>query len=330
MSKKSQALMLLGAVFAVSFWSLKPVFVSIVDGRLGSIEMYVTAACFASVLSVVGFLLDKKIRQELRQKTIYKAIGWTALSGLCLAVWYFCFYQALYTGAKSEATIIAFTWPIIALIAVPLLSKAKLSLSKIQWGFVILAFIGTVLVSLSSEVSNSREAIIWAVVAAIGSGFYLPFAIRANSHISEALSPIRKTFISISFANGFSLLFVLILSAVIRHQFDYSQGKPVDIAVCALIGLGTYLIAEIAWTWVIQGDSGDWLGALPYMSPAVSVVLLALIFNEPTTWKIWIGLFIIVGSNIGVYVAGLMKDKKNRLAPHSGTGEIEIVSEYHS
>lgn len=95
----------------------------------------------------------------------------------------------------------------------------------------------------------------------------------------------------------------IVLSALaVSSQPPRFQGFDAQVLfVCGLIGLGTYLAAEIAWTWAFQEYKSLTLSALPYFSPAASVVLLYLLFDEPARPIAMVGLVLVLASNLTMH-----------------------------
>ena len=298
------------AVTAVALWSLKPVFISIIGDRVGFAEVYVVAGAISVLASAIGALV-------LRRRTLAVAkggrrslsgIGSAVVSGLFLALWYYGFYRALYGAPKVDATIIAFTWPLIAVIAMRIFSPATAAkLRWNQWLMMLASFVGAAAIGISNAgfaqpTGGSSGEIVWAFVAAIGSGLYLPFAINATRSFSQAVhSPPIATFYAISLANTAALAAVLLALWGSRQHLSFGAIDAQVLLVCGLIGIGTYLVAEITWTWAFQEYKSLTLSSLPYFSPAVSVVLLYLLFDEPVRPVAIMGLVLILVSNLTLH-----------------------------
>lgn len=300
----------IAAITAVALWSLKPIFISMIGDRGDYAEVYLVAGSISVLTSVVvSALLWRRvaaIARGGRRALIGVANG--CLSGLFLGLWYYGFYRALYGADKADATIIAFTWPMIAVIAMRVFSPSTADRLKWhQWLLVIASFAGAVAVGLSSlgettNASGSSGEIVWAFVAAIGSGLYLPFAINATNAFDDVVhsKPIA-TFFSISVGNVAALIAVASSLKVADHKLRFYAFDAEVIGICALIGIGTYLIAEVTWTWAFREYQSLTLSSLPYFSPAVSVVLLFLLFNEVIRPIAILGLVVILFSNLTLH-----------------------------
>ena len=299
----------LAAVASVVFWSLKPIFISMIGDRGDYAEVYVASAAIAVGVSIlVSCIFWKRTSALLRSGgRFYKAVGWSSVAGLFLAMWYYGFYRALYGAAKADATIIAFVWPLIATVAIRFITpETAAKLKPNQWLLVIASFAGAAAIGMANvgvnQSTGTSHEIIWAFVAALGSGMYLPFAFKATNQIEKAIeSKPFATFYSISIANLVALLAVLLLLRTTDHPLRFYAFDTQVMFICALIGIGTYLIAEVTWTWAFQEYKSLTLSSLPYFSPAVSVILLHVLFDEPVRPIAIVGLVLILFSNLTLH-----------------------------
>ncbi|MFZ2240736.1 MAG: glycine betaine ABC transporter substrate-binding protein [Gordonia amarae] len=298
------------AITAVAFWSLKPIFITEIGDRGDYAEVYIASASISVVTSaVVSLFLWRKVVALARggRRTLSGILSASA-SGFFLALWYYGFYRALYGADKADATVIAFTWPLIAVVVTPLIARnAAAKLQGFQWLLVLASFGGAVAIGVSGLGHNGGPTgesgeIVWAFVAAIGSGLYLPFAINATNAFNHSVrsQPIA-TFFAISVANVVALAGVLLSLRLNHHTLRFYAFDREVFVICALIGIGTYLVAEVTWTWAFREYKSLTLSSLPYFSPAVSVVLLHVLFNEPVRPIAALGLVIILFSNLTLH-----------------------------
>ncbi|PIE11387.1 MAG: hypothetical protein CSA72_04530 [Rhodobacterales bacterium] len=318
------------AATAVAFWALKPIFISMIGDRAGYAEVFVAAGLISVASSLFcAVLMWRRSFRLLRDRRALYGLAQAAISGGFLALWYYGFYRALYGAAKVDATVIAFTWPLISILAMRLFAPHHgRSLKGSEYALIFVSFAGAVSIGLSGLTSGggSGEEIIFAFVAAIGSGFYLPFAINAISRFSDILgSKITGTFYVISVANAVALLAVSVQlklsgSALYFYGFDTQVWL-----ICALIGIGTYLVAEITWTWAFSEYQSLTLSTLPYFSPALSVILLYILFDEPVAPIAAFGLVLVLFSNMTLH--GMYKSNNAMIMALIGTIYVALASQ---
>lgn len=299
----------LAALAAICFWSMTPVFVTIIGDRLNSGEIFVLAAIAGGAVSLVVALIDGPLRRTIFSAAVRRFMVPAAISGAFLGLWYYGFYRALQETGKIEATVVAFTWPMIALVALPLLSRRPLHLGPGRWALIAVGLAGAGIAAFSPESSIvGGSGLVWAGLAALGSGLYLPFAVRAAERMPDSLGPVRSTFASISVANVSALLCVLAFRLIAGDPVDVphalGSAGAVGLAMCAAIGIGVYIVAEVGWTWAMQTELAPRIGAIPYLSPVLSTVLLAAIFGSPVTPYAVVGLVLVVGSNVALWFVG--------------------------
>lgn len=306
--KSATTPIVIAAVLAVAFWALKPVFITALGPKGGFSEVYLAAGGIAVAAGlVVCAVLHRQTRKVLTAgAATWRGLGWAAISGLFLALWYYGFYRSLYGAPKADATIIAFTWPLISAIAMQVFSPGTArKLHPAQWGLVLLSFVGVAAIGITSGGGAEERSpeILWAFAAALGSGMYLPFSVKSlNEFTAAAGTKPLATFYSITAANTVAVLSVGALLLATKAPLDFSGFDLEALVFLALIGLGTYLAAEIAWTWAFQEYKSLKLATLPFFSPAVSVVLLFLIFGEQVTLIAVVGMLLILASNLALHL----------------------------
>lgn len=295
------------ATIAVGFWSLKPILISEIGDRASYLEVYLVAGAISVITSlIIAAGRTGDVVQLLKSRRSLYGVWQSAIAGLCLAAWYYGFYRALYGSAKVEATIIAFSWPLIAVFAMRLFAPDRArSLNRVEFALVAVAFFGAIsigIAQMSSTQDNGGFEILYAFLAALGSGFYLPFALNGAGRFHQvAGSKVFGTFIAISVANLVAFLLVGGLTLGTGQQLLFYAFDTQVIVLCALIGIGTYLVAEITWTWAFSEYRSLTLTSLPYFSPALSVVMLFVFYNEPVSALAAFGLTLILFSNLSLH-----------------------------
>jgi len=322
----------IAATTAVAFWSLKPIFITLIGDRASYGEVFVAAGSIAVATSLIAALIFGRSTVKLvRAPGAWRGAVQAALSGAGLAMWYFGFYRALYGASKTDATIIAFSWPLIAVLAMRVFAPSHgRSLTLSEYSMVFVAFLGAIAIGVadfpSAGIFSGNGEILFAFVAALGAGLYLPFAINGIARFGQILgSKILGTFYVISLANIVSLGLVLVAFYAAEQPLRfYAFDREVWI-ICILIGVGTYLAAEVTWTWAFSEYESLALSSLPYFSPAVSVVLLFLFFDEPVTAIAALGLVLILFSNMTLH--GRYKTNSAPVMALVGTVYIALASQ---
>lgn len=287
-----------GCLLAVCMWAFKPTLIALTPSSVGFAEVYLISGAIAAVAGL-PFILYWLLKAS---KTFSRSVIFNiALAGMALGVWYYGFYRALKEAPVVEASVIGFSWVLIAAILMPILGpKTMTRMSQVQWGLMLVAFMGVTLVTLSGAgagTGNPRE-LIWAGIAAIGSGLYLPFAVKATRSIGETLPSGTASILTITGANVVSVSTVGLVLMVSNAPLDFSGVGMQTWVVCAIIGLGVYMAAEICWTWGYSQANSQAVGVLSYAVPALSTILLYIFFGAEVTWLTLVGMALIIGANV--------------------------------
>ncbi len=318
------------AIVAVAFWSFKPIFISLVGDKTGYAEVFIIAGGISATTSlVIAAILGKTTLKLVTAPRFSKGLLQTLISGACLSVWYYSFYRSLFGAQKVDATVIAFSWPLIAVVAMRIFAPSHArNLSRSEWALIITAYLGAIAVGFSgiSRVGflEARE-LMFAFAAALAAGAYLPFAINAVAVFSTIVgNRILATFYAVSFANIAALVAVSMVMVATDQPLLFYAVDGWVILICALIGIGTYLVAEITWTWALSEYKSLTLSSLAYLSPAFSVILLYLFFDEPIAAVTAFGLALILFSNMTLH--GAYQSSNALISALIGTLFIALVS----
>ena len=145
-------LIVAAAATAVAFWSLKPVFIGFIGDRASYAEVFLVAGGIGVTAGLIGVLfLWRKTLTLLTDRRSIRASGNAAIAGLLLGMWYYGFYRALYGSQKVDATVIAFSWPLIAVIAMRIFLPAHgRALQLREYGLIVVAFFGAISIGVAN------------------------------------------------------------------------------------------------------------------------------------------------------------------------------------
>lgn len=289
---------LLGCIVAVFLWAFKPTLITLTPNGVRFAEVYLLSGGIAALLGTPFVVWGIRKYKAFITATV---IGNTALAGACLGVWYYGFYRALKEAPVVEASIIGFSWVLIATLLMPILGPKDVErMTWWQWLIMASAFGGVALITFSGTQAQAGDPIelVWAGIAAVGSGLYLPFGVRATKTLTSSIPSLQASTLVITGANIFSVLTVSGALWATNATLDFSQVTYSTLLICSLIGVGVYIFAEIGWTWGYTQFNSQAVGIMPYLVPAVSTLLLVLFFQERVTTLTLIGMVIIVGANV--------------------------------
>jgi drug/metabolite transporter (DMT)-like permease len=237
------------------------------------------------VLAGVAFRRTERISETSNRKLLLVAIGATVFLG----------YFGMVLGGSSVnpglASVVSNTNPIIgSLLAVVFLSDS-LNLTKASG--LVMGFLGVILISIpafSGETANSLIGIglvlLGAFGAAAGNVFLKKFA---NSRFPISL-------LAIQFAIASPLLFLAAM--LIEFPLSIKWGFGFSVSLTAL-AIGGTALADIMWLDLLKRNSLTKLNVFIFLTPAFSIVMGLIFFNEKIgVWE----MFGIVAILIGVFL----------------------------
>lgn len=82
-------LIIISAVVAVLFWSLKPIFITLMGVDVGFVEVYILSVGIAVLVStVIAIMMPKETKMVVTSRVSLKGVKYSIVSGLFLAMWY--------------------------------------------------------------------------------------------------------------------------------------------------------------------------------------------------------------------------------------------------
>jgi drug/metabolite transporter (DMT)-like permease len=303
------------ALIAVLLWSSKPLLLLETGDALTPGQVFMLSATLSVLSSVIPVvILRRRLREVLIRIGTRNFLSLAACSAAPLSVWYWAFYHALSAGAPAEAVVISFTWPMIAILAMRVFARGlSRPLRRSEYPLLLLAFFGA---SVTAYGAKGENGLIWyAILAAIGSGLYLPFMVRLIKSMSDAGGgPVFSSFVSVSAVNT---LTVPIATALLIFSGEGVVPDGVisfDVMMAVgVIGIGILLISEMLWSWGVMRNGSAAITALPYFTPILSALLLALIGQQDLGSHVIIGAGIVLVSNLLIHLrrAPASENKKN-------------------
>lgn len=177
-----------------------------------------------------------------------------------------------------------------------------------MWGLLGMGFAGAVVVGVGGVQSGdgSSSGLWWSLAAAVGSGLYLPFAVRAMDTAGRGGSgvsgSVRVTFVVMSVANA-AILVSAVVVLLVSGQGLTIPSTGASWLLCGVIGVGVYLVAEVLWSYVFSQEPS--LSApLPYLVPVLSVIAVALILGTNVSWYSVVGMVMVLVANVAIRLCG--------------------------
>lgn len=273
-----------------------------------SVFLYGTLGLFLSMINVnsdfvvfcrgtIGalfILLVKIIRKDsFNFKAIKKNLPYLAICGISLGLNEMFLFIG-YKYAVSLASLGNYTAPISVIVISAILYKEKLNIKQILC--VIASFLGIILISGVLTSSNTDlRSLMYGLLASIGFIFLVLFSKKLGD-----INPLDKTFIQLLFTSLAVLPFVIINKSI-PTVFDLKT-----ISILLMLGILHTGFAYLLYFDAIKTLEPIKIALIGYVEPVLSVLIGALLLNEPMDIYGIIGTILIIGSAI---VSELVSDK---------------------
>ena len=281
------------AFVAVGFWSTTATVSKLLLHSFSTIEILTVFSLVAAVfLTVVN-----AIKGNLQKLKDYKLKDYLIVSGVGLLGTFF-YNMFLVRGIDkllaSQAMIINYLWPMMAVITGCILLREKMTVRKMI--AVLMSFLGVVIVTTGGRFSTLAGSDLmgagWCILAAVSYGLFVTLNKR------------------LSYDPMLNMMLYYILSAIvgiggvaITGRFPMLSG--IQILGFAWIGLGDYAIAYVSWALAMKAGDTAKVANLAYITPFLSLVVAHFVLGDPiTVWSVG-GLAVIVA---GIFLQ--LKDAK--------------------
>jgi drug/metabolite transporter (DMT)-like permease len=228
-------------------------------------------------------------------------VGWpTLLVGLAGLFGYHFFYFSAFQHAPAvEANLINYLWPLLIVLLSPLILKG-FKLHSRHLTAAVLGFIGTMLIITGGTPGLERVYL---------PGYLLAGAAAITWAVYSLLTR-RLPHFSTAAVGGFCLVSGLLSIAVFgirQGEFPYNAFRvltPKDWFYLILVGIGPMGISFYTWDAALKRGDPRTIGALAYLTPLLSTLILIFVGGKVLTWVTMIAMcLIIAGAIIGTSVS---------------------------
>lgn len=192
----------------------------------------------------------------------------------------------------SQAMIINYLWPMMAVVAGCVLLREKMTLRKTL--AVAMSFLGVVIVTSNGQLSGftggNLLGALFCVLAAVSYGLFVVLnkRLRYESSVSMMLYYIVSTVVALA---------CLLVSG------NLPDLRGMQSLGLLWIGLGDYAVAYVSWALAMKAGQTAKIANLAYITPFVSLVVAHFFLGDPITlWSI---------GGLGVIVAGIFLQMKD-------------------
>ena len=278
---------------AIGFWSTTATVSKLLLTSYTTMQVLALASSVAAVFLLVVNALKgnlKKLRSyQLRDFLITSGVGLLGTFGYEMML-----YMGIDRMFASQALIINYLWPMMAVVASCILLKERMTIRKVI--AVIMSFVGVMIVtsngSLSGFAGSSLEGALCCLLAAV---FYGTF-VACNKRLS--------------YDPMVSMMLYYAQSAVIAFAFVLLSGQipavnGMQMLGFVWIGVFCHAIGYVSWALAMRHGDTAKVANLAYITPFLAMVIAHFVLGDPITfWSVG-GLLVIVA---GIFLQ--LKDAK--------------------
>ncbi len=247
--------------------------------------------------SIVSFSISYYIIKRKKLPLFGVNKKWLFVRGISGMIALTIFFETIHQLPIAIASTIQYLAPIFTLIfALALLGERIL---KIQWLFVIIAFIGVIFIGLNTLILESNPVklnyfwLIFGIVSAAFSGLAY-----------TAIIKLKATDEPINIVSYFPMISIPIMS--VWCMFDFVLPNGIEWILLLTIGIFTQ-IAQILLTRALHEESASLITPFQYLGSIYAMIMGYFIFDERLNFLIIIGVFLIL---IGVIANTFLKASK--------------------
>jgi len=280
---------------AAFLWGCMGIFVKALNNA-GLFAINVVHVRITLALLIVGIYIaiTNPKRFKIRLKDVWCFIG-TGIVSLLFFTW--CLFSGMEIAPLSVITILLYTAPVFVMIMSIILFKEKINRYKVI--SLLLTLIGCVLVSgIGQDMSLSASGILFG----LGSGFgYALYSIFSRYAIERGYDSWTITF--------YTFLFCVLGSFFLADNgLIISTVKEEPSLVLWMLGMAffTGFLAYVLYTKGLEGMESSKASIIATLEPVVATVVGTLVFDEPLTVMVVVGIIAVVG---GIVVLTLQKNE---------------------
>lgn len=222
---------------------------------------------------------------------------WLLIRGIAGMIALTIFFYSIHYLPLAIASTIQYLAPIFTVLLTMLILKDKVV--KMQWVFIIIAFIGVAMISFNNLFSNGKDIMIidytWLGMGIISAAF--------SGLAYTAIVKLKATDSPINIVIYFPMLSIPIMS--IWCLFDFVWPKGIEWFFLLIIGIFTQ-IAQVLMTKALHEDKASIITPFQYLGAIYASLVGFFIFNEQLSLIVYVGIFLIL---LGIVSNALLRKR---------------------
>lgn len=281
------------AAITIALWSTTATVGKLLLGSLSSMQVLAASCGYAAVFLLLLCLVQGKLKllKTCRVKDILAMSGMGMLGIFFYNLFWFIGIRRI---SASQAMIINYLWPMMAILAACVILKERLTFRKTIAA--LMSFAGVIIVTFNGH-SGGIDAqallgIVFCMMAAVSYGLFVA--------LNKRMSYDKTMSMFVYYLVGFvvSALCVAVSGEGLRMDGMQHLGM-------AWLGVLTHAVGYVGWALAMDGGDTAKIANLAYITPFLSLVWNFLVLGEPLSLRCVLGLVVIVA---GIFVQ--LKDNK--------------------
>ena len=280
------------ALVSVFFWSTTTTVSKLLLHSISTMQVLAVSSVFATLF----LLMVNVFKGNLKQLKSYRPRDYLVLAGVGF-LGMFLYRMLLFFGVArmlaSQAMIVNYLWPIMAVLASCVILREKLTVRKAI--AVVMSFLGVVIVTTGGNAAGlSGSDLTGTVLVAVAAVFYGLF-VAINKRLQY------DSFISRMFYNAVAAICAILGTLFSGETLLLTLSQNLGLV---WVGVCNTAIGFVAWDLAMKTGDTAKVANLAYITPFLSLVVAYFLLGDPITiWSV---------GGLTVIVAGILLQLKDK------------------
>ena len=280
------------ALVSVFFWSTTTTVSKLLLHSISTMQVLAVSSVFATLF----LLMVNVFKGNLKQLKSYQPRDYLVLAGVGF-LGMFLYRMLLFFGVArmlaSQAMIVNYLWPIMAVLASCVILREKLTVRKAI--AVVMSFLGVVIVTTGGSAAGlSGSDLTGTVLVAVAAVFYGLF-VAINKRLKY------DSFVSMMFYNAVAAICAILGTLFSGETLLLTLSQNLGLV---WVGVCNTAIGFVAWDLAMKTGDTAKVANLAYITPFLSLVVAYFLLGDPITiWSV---------GGLTVIVAGILLQLKDK------------------
>lgn len=280
------------ALVSVFFWSTTTTVSKLLLHSISTMQVLAVSSVFATLF----LLMVNVFKGNLKQLKSYQPRDYLVLAGVGF-LGMFLYRMLLFFGVArmlaSQAMIVNYLWPIMAVLASCVILREKLTVRKAI--AVVMSFLGVVIVTTGGSAAGlSGSDLTGTVLVAVAAVFYGLF-VAINKRLQY------DSFVSMMFYNAVAAICAILGTLFSGETLLLTLSQNLGLV---WVGVCNTAIGFVAWDLAMKTGDTAKVANLAYITPFLSLVVAYFLLGDPITiWSV---------GGLTVIVAGILLQLKDK------------------